>query len=88
MEQSYSFSQNAWRRLKKNKGAMAGLIIICLSVIIGIFAYFLGVDSTPNADRQVVEIMASKPGRAQLFLRVKKEKKIYFSLNLNLMYCI
>jgi peptide/nickel transport system permease protein len=76
MEQSYSFSQNAWRRLKKNKGAMAGLIIICLSVIIGIFAYFLGVDSTPNADRQVVEIMASKPGRAQLFLRVKKEKKI------------
>ena len=55
---------------------MAGLIIICLSVIIGIFAYFLGVDSTPNADRQVVEIMASKPGRAQLFLRVKKEKKI------------
>ncbi len=55
---------------------MAGLIIICLSVLIGIFAYFLGTDSTPNADRQVVEIMASKPGRTQLFLLVKKEKKI------------
>jgi peptide/nickel transport system permease protein len=76
MQQSFSFSQNAWRRLKKNKGAMAGLIVIFLAVLVGIFAYFLGVDSTPNADRQVVEIMASKPGYTQLFLRVKKEKQI------------
>jgi peptide/nickel transport system permease protein len=75
MQESFSFSQNAWRRLKKNKGAMVGLIIICLSVLIGIFAYFLGADSTRNADRQVVEIMASKPGRTQLFLRVKKAKQ-------------
>ena len=76
MPQSFSFSQNAWRRLKKNKGAMVGLIIICLSVFVGIFAYFLGEDSTPNADRQVVEIMASKPGTTWLFLRVKKERQI------------
>jgi peptide/nickel transport system permease protein len=76
MQQSFSFSQQAWRRLKKNKGAMAGLIIICLAVLVGIFAYFLGNDPTPNADRQVVEIMASKPGRSQLFIRVKKEKQI------------
>ncbi len=76
MQQSFSFSQNAWRRLKKNKGAMAGLIIISLSVLAGIFAYFLVTDSTPNADRQIVEIMASKPGRTQLFLKVKKEKQI------------
>ena len=52
------------------------MIVICLSVLIGIFAYYLGTDSTPNADRQVVEIMAAKPGFSQLFLRVKKEKKI------------
>ena len=55
---------------------MAGLIIISLSVLAGIFAYFLVTDSTPNADRQIVEIMASKPGRTQLFLKVKKEKQI------------
>lgn len=76
MQQSFSFSQNAWRRLKKNKGAMAGLIIICLSVFIGIFAYYLGADCTPNADRQIVEIQARKPGFSQLFIRVKKEKQI------------
>jgi peptide/nickel transport system permease protein len=75
MQKSFSFSQNAWRRLKKNKGAMAGLIVICVAVVVGIFAYFLGNDNTPNADREIVEIMASKPGFTQTFLRVKKEKE-------------
>ncbi len=76
MQQSSSFSQNAWRRLKKNKGAIAGLIIISLSVLVGIFAYFLGTDPTPNADRQIVEIQARKPGYTQLLLKVKKERLI------------
>ena len=56
---------------------MAGLIVICLAVFVGIFAYYLGTDSTPNADRQIVEIMASRPGHTQLFIRVKKEKQIF-----------
>jgi peptide/nickel transport system permease protein len=76
MAESFSFSQNAWKRLKKNKGAVMGLIIICLSVFIGIFGYFISPDSTPNADRQIVEIQARKPGFRQLFLKVKKEKVI------------
>jgi len=76
MAESFSFSQNAWRRLKKNKGAIMGLIIICLSVLVGIFGYFISPDSTPNADRQIVEIQARKPGFRQLFLKVKKEKSI------------
>ena len=55
---------------------MGGLVVICIAVFVGIFAYYLGTDSTPNADRQVVEIMAQKPGFTQLFLLVKKEKQI------------
>ncbi len=55
---------------------MAGLVVICLSVFVGIFSYFLGNDPTPNADRQIVEIMAARPGFKQIFLRVKKEKEI------------
>jgi len=76
MAESFSFSQNAWKRLKKNKGAMIGLSIICLSVLIGIFAYFISTDSTPNADRQIVEIQARKPGFKQLFIKIKKEKSV------------
>lgn len=74
--QSFSFSQNAWRRLKKNKGAMFGLVIILISILTGIFAYFIANDSTPNADRQIVEIQAKKPGYKKDFIKVKKEKDI------------
>ena len=74
--QSFSFSQNAWRRLKKNKGAMFGLVIIFISILTGIFAYFIANDSTPNADRQIVEIQAKKPGYKKDFIKVKKEKEI------------
>ncbi len=76
MTKSFSFSQLAWRRLSRNKAAMVGLSIIVLSIITGIFAYFIAQDSTPNADRQIVEIQAKKPGYKQLFVKLKKEKNI------------
>src|SRR6266487_629570 len=75
-QHSFSFSQTAWKRLKKNKGAMFGLALIFLAILTGIFAYFIGTDSTPNADRQIVEVQAKKPGFTQVFLKVKKEKYI------------
>lgn len=53
---------------------MAGLVVIIVSVFIAMFAYFLGNDSTPNADRQIVEIQARKPGYKQLFIKVKKPR--------------
>jgi ABC-type dipeptide/oligopeptide/nickel transport system permease subunit len=76
INQSFSFSEIAWKRLKKNKGAMIGLMIIILAIITGIFAYYIAPDSTPDADRQIVEIQAKKPGYKQLFLKLKKEKNV------------
>ncbi|MDB5198427.1 MAG: peptide transporter [Chitinophagaceae bacterium] len=55
---------------------MFGLVIICISILTGIFAYFIANDSTPNADRQIVEIQAKKPGYKKEFIKVKKEKDI------------
>ena len=55
---------------------MFGLIIIFISILTGIFAYFIANDSTPNADRQIVEIQAKKPGYKKEFIKVKKEKDI------------
>ncbi len=83
MDQSPSFSQNAWRRLKKNKGAMIGLSVILLSFLTAIFSYYISSDSTPNADRQIVEIQAKKPGFKQLFIIEKKTKKISSTTFLN-----
>lgn len=55
---------------------MAGLIVIGLSIAAAVFAYFLGNDQTPNADRQIVEIQARKPGFVQTFLQVKKQRVV------------
>ena len=69
-EQSHSFKNQTWRRLKKNKGAMFGLVVIALAFFIALFGYWIAPDNSPNADWQTVEIAAKKPGYTQLFFRV------------------
>jgi peptide/nickel transport system permease protein len=73
---SYSFQQAAWRRLRKNRGAVFGLVIIALSVLLAIFAYFISPDASPYANRIILEIGRQRPGHEQTFLKVKKEKNV------------
>ncbi|MEP6616916.1 MAG: ABC transporter permease, partial [Ginsengibacter sp.] len=73
---SYSFTRTLWNRLKKNGGALFGLFIISLAILVAVFGYFIATDPTPNSDRQIVEVQAKKPGFRQLFLMVKKEKTV------------
>jgi ABC-type dipeptide/oligopeptide/nickel transport system permease subunit len=75
MALSTSFQRNTWRRLKKNKGAVFAMIMILVSVLIAITAYLIAPDSTPNANRIIVEIGGHKPGFTQQFLLLKKENK-------------
>jgi len=70
--QSSSFRQAAWRRLKKNKGAMAGLFMIIISIVVAIFCYLLAPDPSPFANRIILEIGGERPGFTQQFLLVKK----------------
>ena len=65
-----SFKARMWKRLKKNKGATFGLIIIMLAIFISIFGYVIAPDNSPNADLQTVEIQAKKPGYSQQFLKI------------------
>ncbi|MBI1781145.1 MAG: ABC transporter permease [Sphingobacteriales bacterium] len=74
--QSYSFAQAAFKRLKKNKAAVAGLIIILAAVLLAALCYLIAPDSTPNADRQIVEIQSKKPGFSIQFLKLPKENYI------------
>ena len=73
---SYSFLHAAWRRLRKNKGAMFGLVMIILFILLAIFAYVIAPDSSPSANRMILEIGRQKSGHHQTFLKVKKEKKV------------
>jgi peptide/nickel transport system permease protein len=76
MNNSRTYSEAFWKRLKKNKGAMFGLVIIILSFIAALFAYFIAPDDTPNANRMIVEIGGEKPGFKMMFIREKKEDAI------------
>lgn len=76
MDSSPSFQQAAWRRLKKNKGAVLGLVVIVLSVLVAVFAYFIAPDSSPYANRIILEIGGEKPGSSREFVKVKKEKEV------------
>ena len=64
-----------WKRFKKNKPGIFGLIIISFAFIVAILGYIISPDNTPNADLQAIEIQAKTPGYKQLFL------KIYDSIN-------
>ncbi|MEO5947713.1 MAG: ABC transporter permease [Chitinophagaceae bacterium] len=76
MDSTQSFQSAAWRRLKKNKGAVFGLIVIFLAVIIAIFAYFIAPDPSPYSNRIILEIGGEKPGYKQSFIKVRKDKDV------------
>jgi peptide/nickel transport system permease protein len=70
MTTSFSYSKQIWKRLKKNKAALFGLVIISITTLVALFGYLLAPDNSPNADLQTVEIQAKKPGYKQLFLKI------------------
>ena len=75
MNDQQSFWQGSWKRLKKNKGAMAGLVMITIAILIALFGYFLAPDPSPFANRIILEIGGEKPGYQRPFLLVKKERQ-------------
>ena len=73
-QQSLSYNQQTFKRLKKNKGALLGLFIIIIAVVLALFGYLIAPDNSPNADLQTVEIQAKKPGYTQQFLKISEKK--------------
>ena len=54
MQQSFSFKQQTYKRLKKNKGAVFGLCVIFIALFISLFGYIIAPDNSPNAYLQTV----------------------------------
>ena len=74
-KQEYSFTKIFWKKLRRNKGGMFGLVIIILSLLMALLAYVIAPDSTPDANRIIVEIAAKKPGYKQQFIKIEQEKQ-------------
>jgi ABC-type dipeptide/oligopeptide/nickel transport system permease subunit len=69
--------RNFWKRIPGNKGALFGIIVIGISLLIGIFAYLIAPDHSPYANRMILEIGGRKPGYHHQFLLIKKESQVY-----------
>ena len=76
MKENISIQTDTWRRLKKNRGAVFGLIIILLAVFMAVFSYLLAPDHSPYANRMVLEIGGQKPGYHQSFVLIKKQQTV------------
>jgi ABC-type dipeptide/oligopeptide/nickel transport system permease subunit len=76
MTNTSSFTATAWKRLRKNKGAVFGLIVIVFAVVVAIFTYFISPDRSPYANRIIVEINGQHPGYEKAFLKLRKEKVV------------
>ena len=76
MKKNDSIQADTWRRLKKNRGAIFGMIIIILASLMAVFAYLLAPDHSPYANRMVLEIGGQKPGYRQSFLLIKKQQAV------------
>lgn len=71
-----SFGGNAWKRLRRNTGAVAGMLLIVLAVIVSILAYVLAPDGTPYANRMMLETSGQKPGFRMHVLALQQDRQI------------
>lgn len=72
---SRSLSYYTWQRLKKNRLAMFGLVVIGLCVLLSITDYFIIPDNSADADTQILEIENKEPGFAVKILLNRKNQE-------------
>ncbi len=71
-----SFGSNAWKRLRRNTGAVAGMLLIVIAVVVSILAYQLAPDGTPYANRMMLETSGQKPGFRIHVLAMQEERQV------------
>ena len=80
-------TSSLFKRLLRNKGAVFGLILIVLSLLLAVFGYFIAPDSSPNANRMIPEIGSKKPGYQVTLLQISRAQNApassFFSRLLN-----
>jgi peptide/nickel transport system permease protein len=68
-------NRNTWKRLRRNKGALFGLIVIGAALLVALTAYYIAPDPSPDANRMIIEIGGRHPGFRQTFLLLPKERR-------------
>lgn len=63
----------AWRKLRRNRTAMFGLVMIIVASLVSILGSLIRPDKTINADIEIRNIATKKPGFTCNFLLVRKD---------------
>ncbi|MBK7147654.1 MAG: ABC transporter permease [Bacteroidetes bacterium] len=70
---SVSLNEKAWRRLRKNTGALFGLGVIVLALLLSLLAYVISPDNSPSANEQILQLETHPPGFSIHILKKKKD---------------
>ena len=70
---SQSLNAKAWKRLKRNRSAMFGLVVIVLSVVLAFLAYAISPDNSPSANQQILQLETHPPGFSIHILKKPRE---------------
>ncbi len=74
-DKARSLSYMAWKRFKRNKLSMIGLVVIAISVVVFISGYLITPDPTPNSNDQKPELQIKPPGFGIRMLKVRKNEE-------------
>ncbi|GAB2696665.1 hypothetical protein GCM10027037_20770 [Mucilaginibacter koreensis] len=76
MNNSLTPVQQAWKNFKRSKTAVAGLVIISLTVLAAVLGYIVMPDSTPNANSMTLQLSIKKPSTRMMMLRIRKAEPV------------
>ena len=75
-----SLNALVWKRFKKDKMAVASLVVIVLFALMAVLGYTITPDSTPYCNQQYLELAVQKPMSKARFLYVEKNE-VHESVN-------
>lgn len=64
-----------WKRFRKNKLSIAGIVFIAITVIISILGYLITPDSSPYANQQILSLAARPPMFKVQMLHIRKNQE-------------
>jgi peptide/nickel transport system permease protein len=68
--ESLSPGRLAWQRLKKNRSAMFGLLVVAAAMVVAVFCYTLIPDNSPFSNRMSLPASMQHPGSKITFLKI------------------
>jgi peptide/nickel transport system permease protein len=71
-DKPFSLASFAWQRLKRNRLAMFGIVIILLLMVMSVLGYLITPDQSPDAATHIEEISIRKPGFSCEIIKLRK----------------